>query len=95
MKNPYLNSNQKTSSRIDNKINDFTKDLPFIPENFNTAGFLKGALVGAGVGYILTNEKAQQAIFKAIIKASELFQTGVCELKERYEDAKAEIEASK
>ncbi|ANE34158.1 hypothetical protein CHL_0802 [Campylobacter hyointestinalis subsp. lawsonii CCUG 27631] len=94
MTNPYINNDQNSASQgLDNAINNFAKDVPFIPENFNTAGFLKGVLIGAGLTYILTNENAQQAMFKAIIKATNLFQAGAEELKERFEDAKAEINA--
>jgi hypothetical protein len=42
----------------------------------------------------LTNEKAQKAIFKTVAKGSKLFQTGIEEMKERMEDAKAELEAN-
>lgn len=90
MKNPYINNK---SSQIDESINRAFNGI--MPENFNTAGFIKGALIGAGITYLLTNEKAQQAIFKAIVKAGSMLEAGVEELKERFEDAKAEIDANK
>lgn len=90
MKNPYINNEQ---NQIDANINKAFSGI--MPENFNTAGFIKGALLGAGITYILTNEKAQQAIFKAIVKAGSMLEAGVEELKERFEDAKAEIDANK
>lgn len=94
MENPYIqNSNNQTPSAFDTKINETLKDLPFIPENFNTAGFLKGVVIGGAIGYILTNEKAQQAIFKAIVKAGNMINIASEELKERFEDAKAEFAA--
>lgn len=94
MNNPYINEeNVANQSNFDQKINDTLKNLPFVPENFNTAGFLKGIIIGGAVGYILTNEKAQQAIFKAIVKAGDMFNIATQELKERFEDAKAEIAA--
>ncbi|QCD52764.1 YtxH domain-containing protein [Campylobacter sp. RM16192] len=80
-------------SAFDKGINEALKD--FVPENFNAAGFLKGALIGGAVAYILTNEKAQQAVFSAIVKGSNLLQAGFEELKERFEDVKAEIESQK
>ncbi|ANE36024.1 hypothetical protein CIG11343_1008 [Campylobacter iguaniorum] len=95
MTNPYLNNQQNSNSKVDNTINDFAKEIPFIPENFNTAGFLKGVLIGAGLTYVLTNQKASQALFKVIVKAGNLLQSGTEELKERFEDAKAEINAQK
>ena len=98
MTNPYINSNLKSDSfvgGVDGAINKMAKELPFVPDSFNAAGFLKGVLVGAGVAYLLTNEKAQQALFKAIVKAGNLLECGVEELKERFEDAKAEFNAQK
>ncbi len=61
-------------------------------DGFDTANFVKGALIGAAGAYLLTNENAQKTIFKMIAKATTLFQAGIEEMKERYEDAKAEIE---
>ncbi|MPB73273.1 YtxH domain-containing protein [Campylobacter fetus] len=95
MTNPYINNQNTNKSAIDETINKLTKDIAFIPDNFNTAGFLKGVLLGAGITYLLTNQNAQQALFKAIIKATDLLQSGTEELKERFEDAKAEVNAQK
>lgn len=61
--------------------------------NFSSTNFLQGAVVGAIAAYVLTNENAQQTIFKSIVKMGKLFEAGKEELKERFEDAKAEIEA--
>ena len=80
-------------SAFDRSINDALKD--FIPSNFNAAGFIKGALIGGVVAYVLTNENAQKAIFSAIAKSSNLLQAGFEELKERFEDIKAEIDSQK
>lgn len=52
---------------------------------------LKGAAIGAIATFILTNPTTQNAIFKGIAKLSSLLEMGVEELKERYEDAKAEV----
>ena len=52
---------------------------------------LKGAAIGAVAAFILTNPTTQNAIFKGIAKLSSLLEMGVEELKERYEDAKAEV----
>lgn len=101
MKNPYICENNTANTalsctqenKIDEKINKAAQNLPFVPENFNTANFLKGALIGAALAYILTNENAQQKIFKAVVKMGKLLQVGIEELKERFEDAKAEIES--
>ena len=109
MKNPYINETQtinqlnedgstttttttvKTTgapSALDNSINNALKD-------FNAAGFIKGALIGGVAAYVLTNENAQKAIFSAIVKGSNLLQAGFEELKERFEDVKAEIDSQK
>lgn len=82
-----------TPSALDNSINNALKD--FIPANFNAAGFIKGALIGGVTAYVLTNENAQKAIFSAIVKGSNLLQAGFEELKERFEDVKAEIDSQK
>ena len=55
--------------------------------------FLKGAFIGAVATFILTNKDAQSAIFKGFAKISNLFEMGIEELKERYEDAKAEVDS--
>ncbi|MBN2964417.1 YtxH domain-containing protein [Sulfurospirillum sp. T05] len=78
--------------------NPYIKTPPVVSEtlgNFNTNDFLKGALIGAVATYLLTNENAQKAIFKTIAKGTQLFQTGMEEMKERMEDAKAEMEAQR
>ncbi|BCX79176.1 YtxH domain-containing protein [Campylobacter sp. 19-13652] len=96
MKNPYINENMQNKapqSTLDKSINEAASNMPFVPENFNTAGFLKGLAVGAIGAYLLTNEKAQQTLFRAIIKGGALLNAGFEELKERFEDAKAEIAA--
>ena len=56
--------------------------------------FLKGAFIGAVATFILTNKDAQKAIFKGFAKISSLFEMGIEELKERYEDAKAEVDSN-
>ena len=54
--------------------------------------FLSGILVGAAVSYFLTDENAQKKLFKLIAKGTEMFQMGIEEMKERFEDAKAEMQ---
>lgn len=104
MENPYINQDSSNAQNngtngyiagFDNALNGYLKNIPMMPENFNTAGFLRGLLIGAGVAYLLSNEKAQQSLFKAIVKAGNLLQSGTEELKERFEDAKAEVNAGK
>ncbi len=81
--NPYVNNqNNNNTSETNNDLLG----------KFDTQKFLLGALIGAAGAYLLTNENAQKNLFKAIAKGSELFQTGIEELKERFEDAKAELQ---
>lgn len=63
--------------------------------SFDTEDFIKGALIGAVGAYLLTNETAQKAIFKGVAKTTTMFQAGMEEMKERYEDAQAELEAER
>ena len=100
MQNPYIDDQNAQAgatqpSAIDNAINDAAQNLPFVPENFNAAGFVKGLLIGGVAAYVLTNPKAQECLFKAIIKGGELINAGIEELKERFEDVKAEIDSQK
>ncbi len=60
--------------------------------SLNNQDFIKGALIGAAVGYLLTNEKAQKTIMKTVAKGTQMFQMGIEEMKERFEDVKAEME---
>jgi len=91
VENPYINKD--ITSSVANTMPSINTDN--ILGNINTNDFIKGALIGAVATYILTNESAQKAIFKTIAKGSEMFQAGIEEMKERMEDAKAEIEAKK
>ena len=87
--NPYYNTQAapqptKTSSTLQN-----------VASSFDTGNFLKGALIGAIGAYLLTNEDAQKKIFKTFAKGADFLGAGIEEMKERLEDAKAELEAEK
>lgn len=92
--NPYIKNVNSTSNQSNlNTQNTQNTQNGFLDGVFgagNSGDFLKGALIGAAATYILTNENAQRAIFKGFAKISTLFECGLEELKERYEDAKAE-----
>ncbi|MBP3675167.1 MAG: YtxH domain-containing protein [Campylobacter sp.] len=95
--NPYIKNVNSTSNQsnlnFQNNQNTQNTQNGFLDGVFGSNGsgdFLKGALIGAAATYILTNESAQRAIFKGFAKISTLFECGLEELKERYEDAKAE-----
>lgn len=73
--NPYINTTNNSIFNSGNAQRDF----------------IVGTLIGAAASFILTNENAQKALLKGFAKLSSLFEMGVEELKERYEDAKAEV----
>jgi len=85
--NPYINQN----ANVQNDPN--AMDANTQNDSFLNGDFVKGALIGAGVAFLLTNKTTQQAIFNGVSKGSELVQAGIEELKERMEDAKAQMEA--
>ena len=64
---------------------------------FNSLGSRQNAnglfiALGAMATYFLTDENAQKKLFKLIAKGTEMFQMGIEEMKERFEDAKAEMQ---
>lgn len=84
--NPYINQNFNPLQ------NPQQVNAP--KSTFSNGDFIKGALLGAALTYFLTNKNAQEGLFKAFGKGSELFSAGIEELKERYEDAKAQMQAN-
>ena len=84
--NPYINQN--ITPPLQTPLTTSSSQNGFV-----TGDFIKGALLGAAVTYLLTNKNAQETIMKAFGKGSELFSAGIEELKERYEDAKAQMQA--
>jgi hypothetical protein len=52
--------------------------------------FWKGALLGAAVAMLVTNETVQKCVVKSVSKLTAAAQSGVEEMKEKFEDAKAE-----
>jgi len=102
--NPYINNQvadgAATSLEQTPAVNPYYKNTnaqPVSPvtNSFDTGNFLKGALIGAIGAYLLTNEDAQKKIFKTFAKGADMFGAGIEEMKERMEDAKAELEAEK
>ena len=87
--NPYINQN---FNPLQNNVQQNTSSTT--QRGFNNGDFIKGALIGALATYLLTNKNAQETIMKTIGKGSELFSAGIEELKERYEDAKAQMQAN-
>lgn len=81
------NQNANTQNSVTSAISSF------LNSGNSQTDFLKGAFIGAVATFILTNKDAQSAIFKGFAKISNLFEMGIEELKERYEDAKAEVDS--
>lgn len=91
--NPYINQMQnQVQNQNMNQMNP--NNNPQEKSGFNNADFIKGALIGAAVTFLLTNKGTQETLMKATSKGTELFQAGMEELKERYEDARAQMEAN-
>ncbi len=65
----------------------------FLGLNIGSATFWKGAALGAGVVLLVTSETVQKAVVKTISRGMAAASVGVEELKEKFEDAKAEVEA--
>lgn len=65
----------------------------FLGLDAGSATFWKGAILGAGVALLVTSETVQKAVVKTVSKGMAAASAGVEELKEKFEDAKAEVEA--
>ncbi len=61
--------------------------------NVQDSQFWKGALLGAAVALLVTNESVQKGVIKGISSLSAAAQSGMEEMKEKFEDAKAEAKA--
>lgn len=92
--NPYYNNAMSNNNAMPKQMSGQGNNDSLLG-SFDTSNFIKGALVGAVGAYLLTNENAQKTIFKNIAKGTEMFQAGIEEMKERFEDAKAEMDAER
>ena len=59
--------------------------------NFRDERFVKGAITGAALTFLLTNDTVQKNGIKTLVKVWSLFQSGFEEIKERFQDAEAEV----
>jgi hypothetical protein len=94
--NPYylpINNNNYNPYIQNDAMHYSPPSLPIEKKSSASSDFVKGALIGAAVTYLLTNNNVQNALFKTVAKTSHLFQMGMEEVKERFEDAKAEVAA--
>lgn len=88
--------NNTLFQKINNSIDNLICQLPFVNiADRGTIRLIKGILIGAFIFYLLNNEKSQEFIFSNIIKGSSFLQGFVEEIKERFEDIKAELEEEK
>ena len=63
----------------------------FLGMNFRDEQFWKGALLGAAVALLVTNETVQKSVIKGAAKVISAVQGGVQEVKEKFEDVRAEM----
>ncbi|MDR2152638.1 MAG: YtxH domain-containing protein [Helicobacteraceae bacterium] len=84
----------ETENHGANAANSFLNDVAnAIFGGSSKEQFIKGAVIGGLAAYLLTNKAAQEAIFKTAIKFGASSAQFFGELKDRFDDAKAEVEA--
>ncbi|MDR2080472.1 MAG: hypothetical protein LBP54_01090 [Campylobacteraceae bacterium] len=83
----------KKNKKNKNKNGKNTSSLLNTNFGFKGGDFVVGALIGAAAAYVLTNKEASAALMKVLAKGTNFLQEGFEELKERFEDAKAEAQA--
>jgi len=64
------------------------------PVSVSRGRFLKGLLIGAAATYVITNDSVQKTAIKSAVRVWSFVQGGMEEIKERFRDAEAEIQAS-
>lgn len=67
----------------------------FLGLDFRHDQFWKGAILGAAVVFIVTNDTMQKALMTGMAKLWTTAQAGIEELKEKYQDVKAEMNQKK
>ena len=93
--NPYYNTqNNPYYDPAQSGTYDDSSNRPLFA-SINTIQLLTGALIGAAAAYVLSSEEIQKKLFKGIAAMGDIVSGGLDEIKERYEDAKAEYEAGK
>jgi len=65
----------------------------FLGLDAGSSTFWTGAILGAGLALLVTSETVQKAVVKTVSKGMAAASAGVEEFKEKFEDAKAEVEA--
>ncbi len=64
----------------------------FLGMNFRDQQFWKGALLGAAAALLVTNDTVQKSVIKGAAKVIGAVQGGVQEIKEKFEDVRAEMQ---
>ena len=67
-------------------------DSQWLGMNFRDDQFWKGVLLGAAAALLVTNDTVQKAVMKGAASVWTAAQSGVEEVKEKFEDVKAEIQ---
>ncbi len=67
-------------------------DSQWLGMNFRDDQFWKGVLLGAAAALLVTNDTVQKAVMKGTASVWTAAQSGVEEVKEKFEDIKAEIQ---
>ena len=67
-------------------------DSQWLGMNFRDDQFWKGVLLGAALTLLVTNETVQKTLMKGTASVWTAAQSGVEEVKEKFEDVKAEIQ---
>jgi len=65
----------------------------FLGLDVQDSQFWKGALLGTAITLLVTNETVQKGVVKTMSKLTLAAQSGMEEMKEKFEDAKAEAQA--
>ncbi|MBF0098601.1 MAG: hypothetical protein HQM04_05665 [Magnetococcales bacterium] len=68
---------------------------PPVDKEDSNRRFVKGVLLGAAATYLLTNERVQHTLFRAVAKLWTGVSYGLEEVRERYQDAHAEVDAER
>jgi hypothetical protein len=83
-------NDNENANNVSSFINDVTNA---IFGGSSKEQFIKGAIIGGVAAYLLTNKAAQETIFKTAIRFGASSAQLFGEIKDRFEDAKAEVQA--
>ncbi len=86
-------NNQQPTAQYVQTAYPVNQDSSLFSLNVQDTQFWKGALLGAAVALLVTNETVQKGVVKTASKLTAAAQSGIEEVKEKFEDAKAEAKA--